>query len=262
MLRACIIVCATITVAQSQSFEVASLKLSTPQSVRGSAGGAGKSQYSFHRGSLMDFIAIGFDVDYRQIAGKTDLDKLAFDLDAKLPPGTTRDQVHAMLRNLLAERFHLKHHMETRDFAGYELIVAKTGSKLLPEGTAPEHQEDFPDLSLNRADMRSVHRRMDNGYLLVRMRGRLQTTAKLAEWLQPPDDGPVADKTGLTERFDFALEYTQELANGLPDTAAQPPVIPDLFSALQQQLGLQLVRKKIPLQVVVIESVDKLPSGN
>jgi uncharacterized protein (TIGR03435 family) len=253
MLRNVVVLGAALAALQGQTFEAASVKVSAPKSERGSQGGPGSARYSFHRGSLLDFLAIGFDVEYRQVAGKVDLDKVEFDLDATLPPGTTREQLHAMIRNLLAERFHLKQHIETREFAGYELVVSKTGHKLLPEGTSSEHQEGFPDLTMNRPDMRSVHRRTDSGYLLVRMRGRLQTMAKLAEWIQPPDDGPVIDQTGLTGRFDVAIEYTQELGNGLPDTAAQPSVIPDLFTALQQQLGLQLIRKKIPLPVVVVE---------
>ena len=144
MLRNWLLLCAAISVLHGQSFEAASIKLSTPKSERGSQGGAGSSRYSFHRGSLLDFLAIGFDVEYRQVSGKVDFDKVDFDLDATLPPGTTRQQLHAMIRNLLAERFHLKQHIETREFSGYELVVAKTGHKLLPEGTAPEHLEGFP----------------------------------------------------------------------------------------------------------------------
>jgi uncharacterized protein (TIGR03435 family) len=262
MLRNLVVLWAAVAAVYGQSFEAASIKVSAPKSERGSQGGPGSARYSFHRGSLLDFLALGFDVEYRQVSGKIDLDKVEFDLDATLPPGTTREQLHAMIRNLLAERFHLKQHIETREFSGYELVVAKTGHKLLPEGTAPEHLEGFPDLTMSRADMRSFQRRLEGGYLLVRMRGRLQTVAKLAEWIQPPDDGPVIDKTGLAGRFDVAIEYTQELGNALPDTAAQPSVIPDLFTALQQQLGLQLIRKKIPLPVVVVDSVDKLPAEN
>ncbi|HSU68094.1 MAG TPA: TIGR03435 family protein, partial [Tepidisphaeraceae bacterium] len=138
MLRNLVVLCAAVAAVHGQSFEAASIKVSVPKSERGSQGGPGSARYSFHRGKLLDFLAIGFDVEYRQVAGKADLDKVEFDLDATLPPGTTREQLHAMIRNLLAERFHLKQHIETREFAGYELVVSKTGHKLLPEGTSSE----------------------------------------------------------------------------------------------------------------------------
>jgi uncharacterized protein (TIGR03435 family) len=253
MLRVGICLWAAMAVAQAPEFEVASIRLSGPKSERGSR--SGPDSYSFHKGNLDDFIAIAFDVEYRQISSKLPLDKDSFDFDAKMAAGTTRKQMHVMLQNFLAERFHLKHHMETREFTGYELVVAKNGPKLLAAGTAPEHLEGFPDLNMNRPDMRSVHT-ISNGNLLVRMRGRLRTTAQLADSLQPPDDGPVADKTGLPGKYDFALEY------GMERPGAPPSDVPDLFTALQQQLGLQLLRKKIPLDVVVVDSIDKLPTGN
>ncbi|HWD00292.1 MAG TPA: TIGR03435 family protein [Candidatus Sulfopaludibacter sp.] len=262
--RVCIFLWTGLLLAQTPAFEVASIKLSTPRSERGSKGGPRSSdpgRYSFHAANLDDLIAIAFNVDYRQISSKVKLDQDAFDFDAKLPPDTNREQLRLMLQNFLAERFHLKHHMETRDFAGYELVVAKSGPRLLAGGSSPEHLENFPDLSATRPGMTSVHT-LSNGSLLVRMRGRLQTMKSLADSLQPPDDGPVVDKTGLDGKYDFSLEYATERPNASADTASPPSVIPDLFAAIQQQLGLQLIRKKLAFDVVVVDSVDKLPTEN
>jgi uncharacterized protein (TIGR03435 family) len=253
MVRACILLWAAVSLAQSPEFEVASIRLSGPKSERGSQSGPGS--YSFHKANLDDLIAIAFHVEYRQMSSKVPLDKDSFDFDAKMAPGTTRDQMRLMLQAFLAERFHLKHHIETRDFTGYELVVAKGGPKLPAAGSAPEHLEGYPDLPLTRPGITSVHTN-SNGNLLIRMRGRLRTTAELADWIQPPEDGPVADKTGLPGKYDFALEY------GIERAGAPPSDVPDLFTALQQQLGLQLLRKKIPLEVVVVDSIDKLPTEN
>jgi len=71
----------------------------------------------------------------------------------------------------------------------------------------------------------------------------------------------VVDKTGLTGTYDFTFEYTRE-PRGVRPVDASPPVAPDLFQALQQQLGLQLVAKKLPFDVVVIDSIDKMPTAN
>ena len=117
---------------QAAEFEVASVKPSGPKSDRDSSGGPGTAdpgRYSFHSATLLDLIATAYHVDYFQISGKA-LEEQRYDLDAKLPPHTTREEFRAMLRNLLVERFHLKAHIEQRQFPGYELILAKTGSKL------------------------------------------------------------------------------------------------------------------------------------
>ena len=92
---------------QAAEFEVASVKPSGPKSDRDSSGGPGTAdpgRYSFHSATLLDLIATAYHVDYFQISGKT-LEEQRYDLDAKLPPHTTREEFRAMLRNLLDERF-------------------------------------------------------------------------------------------------------------------------------------------------------------
>lgn len=97
------------------------------------------------------------------------------------------------------------------------------------------------------------------GYILVRLRSQRERFAALVKMLRPADGSPVVDKTPLTGKYDFTLEYTTELPNATP---GDPPVVPDLFIAVQQQLGLQLVRKKVPFDVLIIDSVSKLPGEN
>ena len=94
------------------------------------------------------------------------------------------------------------------------------------------------------------------------MKGYREPVSMFANWLRPPDDRPVVDKTGLTGLYDYTLEYSYPLRAAAPDNPAEPSALPDLFSALQQQLGLQLVSRKLPFDVVVVESFDKTPIEN
>jgi uncharacterized protein (TIGR03435 family) len=256
----------------SNVFEAASIKASGPQSARGSNGGPGSKdpgRYFYHVASLRDLIAVAWKVEYFQIASSAALDKQSFDLDASVPPGTSKEQFRVMLRNLLTERFQLRSHLESRDFPAYELVVAKTGLKIReavpdhpdpPARSVPGTDDGWPELPPNTANM-AARNSSNNGFWLVRLKAQLQTFSQLAAILQlaAPGDLPIVDKTGLSGRYSFALEYTKDLPGTTPDG---PSPAPDLTTALQQQLGLQLISKKLPFDVVVVESFARLPSEN
>jgi uncharacterized protein (TIGR03435 family) len=252
-------------------FEVASVKLAGPQSQRGSSGGPGTSdpeRYSYRSADLQDLIAIAYDVDYFQISSKVPLEQNRFDLVAKIPSGTTKEQFRVMLQNLTIERFHLRAHVESREYPAYELVIAKGGPRL-PDAAAgastsqsrsASQESEFPELPPDRPGLASRHT-VNSGNLMVRMRARQEPLSAFADWLQPPDRRKVVDKTGLSGTYDFTFEYSYPLPGAVHDVA-EPSAIPDLFTALQQQLGLQLVNKKLPFRTVVVESVDKLPAEN
>ncbi len=107
-----------------------------------------------------------------------------------------------------------------------------------------------------------AHHSVSGGYLLTRVEAQQQTTQTLVEFLPSPDAGPIFDRTDLAGKYDFTLEFTRDLPGAAPDKRSEAPPAPDLFTALQQQLGLQLVRKKIPLDVVIVESVARMPTEN
>lgn len=251
------------TVASAQTFEVASVKVSPADSRRGSEGGPGSKDplnYRFISATLQDFIAIGYDVGYSQISSKTALDSTRFDLVAKLPAGATKADFRAMMRTMLAERFRFKAHQETKEFPGFDLILAKNGPKL-PQ---PAHSmEGFPQLPPDRPGF-VTNFSMSGGYILVRARAQQQTMPDLAKALgRSVENTPVfvLDHTGLDGKFDFTLEFTREVP-AAREAPPEPATVPTIFTALQQQLGLQLVSKKIPLPVVVVESFEKLPTEN
>ena len=249
----------------AQSFEAASVKMSRPDAQRGSNGGPGSKDplnYYFHSATLQDLIAIGNDVEYAQIVSKAPLDRDRYDVDVKLPAGATKDDFRAMLRALLAERFHLQAHTESKEFPGFELVVAKGGSKL---GKQPAQSlEGFPPMPPTGPAM-SANFSMSGGYSLVRMRGQQQTTRDLASSLRRvagnAADGFVVDRTGIDGKFDFTLEFARELP-GRQEAPPEPSTAPSVFTAVQQQLGLQLVSKKVTMPVVVVESFERTPTEN
>jgi uncharacterized protein (TIGR03435 family) len=255
------------------SFEVATIKPSGPKSVRGSNYGPGHpvpTRFAFSLASLMDSICIAYNVDRFQVSSSTPLDRQNFDVVASVPEDATRQQFRMMLQNLLAERFALKLHIDSKEFPAYELVVSKTGLKIgeaialeSPSPTtasSPRSPDDigWPQLPPNLPGMagRAVQR---NGYLWIRLKAQTETFSRLAGMLKTPDETPIVDKTGLTGAYSFTLEYTRDAGGTAP---TDPPPAPDLSTALQHQLGLQLVSKKLPFDVVVVESFNKLPTDN
>lgn len=253
---------APVSFAQPQ-FEVASIKFSTPQSVRGSEGGPGSkdpTHYRFQSATLQDLIGLAWNVHYFQISSKAAVDKDRYDLIANIPAGATRDEFRLMLRALLAEQFQLKTRVEMRDFAAFELVIAKSGLKMrenIPGAPIPPAPNGFPQLDHPGLSGEFLDVSV---YLIVRLRGVAQTATALAGILRVPGGEPIVDKTGLAGKYDFTLEYAMEPAR-LPEDA-DPPAAPNVYTAVQEQLGLQLAAKKLPFDVVVVESFDRTPAGN
>jgi uncharacterized protein (TIGR03435 family) len=147
-------------------------------------------------------------------------------------------QWKGMMCKLLADRFHLVSHPDKREIPVYVLTVAKTGSKLTKSSRDPN---DLPGLLV----LPSGTLQMGNG-----------TTASLAELLERSAvDRPVVDQTGLTGKYDVSLKWTPSDA---PPAADAPP---DLYTAIQEQLGLKLVATKALDDVFVIDHVEH-PSQN
>jgi uncharacterized protein (TIGR03435 family) len=141
-----------------------------------------------------------------------------------------------LLRSLLAERFQLKVHWETRETSVYALVSGKDGPKLVPAAG-----EERPGIDTHK----------DAGG--KQMKGTHESIAVLASNLGNQLGRIVVDKTGLPGRYDWMLVWD-------PDPTAQS-TRPSLFTALQEQLGLKLEAQKGPMQVLVIDSVQR-PSEN
>ncbi len=255
--------------ARAQTFEVASIKPSatTERDFGGGPGTSDPGQYHSTHTTLLDLLASAYQVDRFQISSKVALDKNRYDVAAKIQAGATRDQFRRMLKNLLSERFQLQVHVESRPFPAYELTIAKAGLRMkeaapaigpVPEpGGRPEIKDGFPALPPGTAGGAERHS-FEGAYELVRMAIRKQPMNMIVRLLRTPEGEPIVDHTGLTGEYDFTLEYTKETSVSRAGNS-EPPAVPALPQAVLEQLGLRMTLKKLPFDVVVIDSVNLVP---
>jgi uncharacterized protein (TIGR03435 family) len=260
-------------------FEVASVKPAPPNAPRvGRVGGPGTSSPSrihYGRITLKSLMAIAYAIDQDRIQGPQWSGIDGFVVDAKVPDGTDKDQFPLMLQNLLHDRFHLTVHSEITNFKGYELLVAERGPKIrksadsgdasaensVSEPTrvvANKDSEGFPILGPGRKYLALYSHGVE------RASYRNITLAEFARLLHY-DIGPslgdpfatiqVVDRTGLDGRFDFKLEFRQRFDDPNSDS-------PDIFVAVEKQLGLRLQKDIVPLPVLVIDRADRVPTEN
>ena len=263
------------TVPAPQVFDVASVKVVDRSSLgRGgggrSTGGPGTSdpgRFSDPADTMMGLLMRAFGVESGQIVN---LDRRSSDfyaVTATMPADTTKEQFQAMLQKLLADRFHLVVHQEKRNFPAYELVIDKGGPK--PKEAIPQ-----PDDAPVATGPRSMVMHVGVGTITLKQ----QTTEDLAMQLgialataqrvQTQDLTlplpRVVDRTGLTGKYTFTLEFSQEGPPGFTPAADSPAAhLPDLFVTLREQLGLRLNKTaSVPVDVIVVDSVDKIPVAN
>jgi uncharacterized protein (TIGR03435 family) len=159
-----------------------------------------------------------------------------------IPGHTTLKQAQILVRKLLEERFGLKVHRENKELAVYAITVAKGGAKLTKSLADPNNSPDERDNS-------------NGGIVVMRLTNTSMSNFALAlfYWL----DQPAVDQTGLTGRYDFQLKWTNDESRAPTDGSA-PPL---LFTAIQEQLGLKLDPVKAPVQVLVVDAVER-PTAN
>ena len=296
MTRAAVILCASIALGQQSNqkltFEVASIKPAGPQamarlqgSVEGGPGTAAPGRIQFTDIPLKALIMRAYDVQSFQVSGPSWMDSQRFDVIAKVPAGATKEDARIMLQNLLAERFKLKLHQGSKEAAIYELVVAKGGLKLkeaVQTAAAPaEGPGGRPPGPPRGKDglLRTPHGQLGIQAAAkgrMRMQGDAATMARLTEVLGMMVGRPVVDKTGLTGTYDVMLDFSPEgmgpgpKGPGPADGGANPAEAPresndsgpTIFAALQEQLGLKLESRKGPVDVLVVESVEKAPTKN
>lgn len=239
---------------QFDAFEVATIK---PAAI--DQGGAFIKMQSAHRFyvknyTLKSMIGAAYNLPGRMISGGPPwADSDHYDVLAGTPGEVqpNLDEQMLMLRRLLADRFKLTFHREQKEFSIYGLAVGKGGSRL-KESTAPP--EKLPDLIITVFPDR------------VLLPARNATMAQFSSMMQRGVvDRPIVDRTGLTGRYDFDLEWLPgETQFGGRFNVAPPadePAKPDLFAALDRQLGLKLEATRGPIQVLVIDGVER-PTEN
>jgi uncharacterized protein (TIGR03435 family) len=206
---------------------------------------------------LEQMICTAWDLKPYQVSGLSGwMKSTTFDLTAKVSADDVAAykklnvvQRRAMLQKLLAERFQLKVHLETKTQPVYDLVVDKSGSKLQVttalEPPSPEEAREHPE-KYNKGGLSFGSGMFKGTGVPVR-----SLTSQLANVLGKP----VRDQTGLTGEYDISLHFSPEEASS--DNADAPSV----FSALQEQLGLKLVPDKAPVETLVVDAAQK-PEAN
>jgi bla regulator protein BlaR1 len=165
------------------------------------------------------------------------IDDSLFAAMQKMTPDQQREQVDLMEQSLLADRFKLKVHFETREIPVYALVVARGGARLTPA-------KDGESTSLSSLNSELTATALP-----------LEDFAQSSLWT-PIDGRPVVDQTALKGTYDFTLNWRQEQAasDAAPETG---PALSPIFAALQQQLGLKLVPSKASIEVIVIDHIER-----
>lgn len=216
----------------------------------------GGEGYEARHVSVHRMMATVYRVAPGQIVGMPSwADSEPYDVEAKAEQRGSREQLEGMFRRLLADRFKLQFHSETRQLPLYELTVDRGGSKLKINDTADEFSGRIGP-NLMKPGNPGLPGMTGAG---VKM---LAFCWSLAQILQRP----VVDKTGLKAYYDFKLEYASALPGSptpAPDGIDRPPQLegPSIFSALREQLGLRLDARKGPVEIIVIDHIEK-PASN
>jgi uncharacterized protein (TIGR03435 family) len=244
-----------LATAASKKFDVATVKLNPSGDAGWRLGPPGRGSISIVNLQLKKIIASSFRIQDSMVFGPSWLDTTRYDIVGKGPDASAPNpEVWEMMRALLAERFALKYHIESREISVFALVVAKGGPKLknADDGrcaVAIKAGQTCGDIEFLRFGVGIYN--MPIGALIGGLGRVLQ-------------DRPIVDKTGLTGKYDTAITWMpdgvkpEDLA-GVPKE--QLPEDISMFAALEKQAGLKLEAQKSAVQVVVVDSIEK-PSEN
>jgi uncharacterized protein (TIGR03435 family) len=266
------------------SFEAASLKLTASPGtqeriMRRMSGGPGSSdpgRFTYVNVTLKSLVQMAYNLKEYQVEGPDWIDGAGFDLVATMPPGTTKEQASQMMQTLLAERFKLQFHRETKPMPLFALVVGKGGLKLkevemptsLPAGAPP----GGPGGMGHGPGVRMMM--SPDG---MKLTGQM-TMGQLADWLTRQLSRPVQDHTELNKTYDVDLTWMPDSMDGArmgagPGGSAGPggPVPegahsgPEASLTLAQALdgvGLKLDARKAPAEVLTVDHAEKAPVEN
>lgn len=256
LLTALLIASTSVTVfAQAPAFDVASIKPSQPGSRPNGPPKIGAeivdaflevspNSVTLRGARLGSIIKWAYAVQEHQVSGPGFLTD-RFDIVAKAGTAVPENQLRAMMQTLLAERFKLSFHRQTKEMSAYTLSVGKNGHKLKPsegDGEAVLQPNNRMGLTVKNARISEI-------------------TGMLAQPLKQP----IVDMTGLTGKFDFELDIMRYVSEEMlkPKAGDAPPDIIGIgIAAIQEQLGLKIESKKIPVEILIIDHMEKVPTEN
>ena len=285
------------------AFEVASVKLAPPIVISGNgtspafrvgcSGGPGTPSpgaFNCYNANIYQLAMQAYGLQPYQLPDALMTEPDRYNVMAKVPPGTTREQLRLMLQALLAERFKLTFHYERKEVQGYTLVVAKGGVKMKETPPAPPGEEGVASTAPPPMDNIGSLPKDEDGFPIVAMRRGIAAASyraglthwaasemsmdELARMLSNEFLRPVGDSTGLNGKYDFSMTFAA--VNQVPKVAAIPaggqasaavvaaePVGGiTIFAAVEKYLGLKLEPKKTPVDVLAIDHVEKTPVEN
>ncbi|HEY3840731.1 MAG TPA: TIGR03435 family protein [Bryobacteraceae bacterium] len=288
--------CAIVSPAAAKlEFDAASIKPAGPfapgRGGMGFGGGPGSNdpgRASGNRVALATLIATAWDLWPDQVIGPDwmkDVINNGFALSATMPPTTTKEEYCGMLRNLVTSRFHLSFRIEKQSRPGYELTVLPGGPKFqkydpnapTPEPVAGRRVDANGFMILSPAQPTGAGMSMSsNGLRKMTMRNDIAVLARsLGSDINQSNglgnDAPiprVVDKTGLDGVYDIRLEFAgTPFSTGQPRDpdapAPDPSDAPNIFNAVEKQLGLKLTKvKEVPVNVLIVDHADQTPTEN
>ncbi len=223
------------------AFEVADIRPSNPDDLSAANGWSFESEgrrLECRRATVLDILSVMYGIHPRQIVGGPEwLNKDHYDISGvpDVPGVPSPTQVREMYKKLLAERFHLVLHQDTKQISIYALTVAKGGPLL---------KAAKPGETVNTGNSGDRTQR--------RVQFTNMSMPEFARNMTLYEDRPVVDQTALSGQYDFTLRWTYVVsAEQSPDAA------PSLFTAVREQLGLQLNAAKGAAEVIVIDHLEK-----
>ena len=231
--------------APQSEFEVVSIHRANPHRINDQENGRGlfsmssfpTNRLTINNSPLAFLVQIAYNIDSQEhlSAMPSWMESQEYDFSAKADGDQqlTLEQMRPLLQHLLEQRFHLASHQEIKFMSGFALVLAKGGSKLQ---SSTGDGKPFAQLLPNRIDVKHMDGEHIAGVLAHRA------------------GQPIVDETGLVGNYDFRLSFAS-----LDDATSN---LPDFFIALQQQLGLKLESRRVPVDFLVIDHVDKIPTDN
>jgi uncharacterized protein (TIGR03435 family) len=235
--------------AEAPAFEVASVKMNAAGSGEGPGRGreiitpspAGVTMKNVHLKSVLQW---AYHLQAIQVSGPSWLDDNRYDIVAKAAGETPGERQRVMMQTLLAERFKLTFHRETKEMPAYVFTVAKGGHKLKPSESEGE-MEVKP----------TANGKMAAAFTRV-------TLAQLSEMAQSPLQGVVVDQTGLKGSYDFTLDMSPFMGGGDFRPTGIEDVITMIIQAANEQLGIKIEQKKVPAELLIVDHAEKIPVEN
>ncbi len=218
-------------------FDVATVRLAAPPAEGHShsqiSADTGTGRLNYANVTLKDIIGQAYNVPRYQIGGPGWIDMDRFDIAAEFPPRTDARQLPRMLQSLLADRFKLMTHRETKQLPVYDLVVARGGPKF-------QAGESESGITTNSAGTHS--------HVSAKV-----TMRSFAQFLSEEVDRPVLDKTGLAGSYDFTIGWAGDSTIDTTETG------PSIFKALEEQLGLKLETGKGPVEIILVDHAERKP---